>query len=199
MILEPALLKGAHVRLEPVTDGHERELRQALDCDPANWDIQYASAMGDAFVGYWKALRGSKARISFLVRSVAEPAVAGTSSYLFIDPRNRTLEIGGTWLRPEFRGTQVNPEMKLLMLEHAFAAGAERVQFTVDARNRRSRRAMLKLGAVQEGVVRRHLVTWTGHKRDSVLFSILADEWPEIRQRLLRRLGADTAEVAIEA
>jgi hypothetical protein len=74
------------------------------------------------------------------------------------------------------------------MLDRAFAAGAERVQFTVDARNARSQAAMSKLGAVKEGVLRRHLITWTGHVRDSVVFSITRDEWPQIRERLVRRV-----------
>jgi RimJ/RimL family protein N-acetyltransferase len=188
MRLEPRTLRGGHVTLEPLAGDHKEELKQVLDCDPQNWETQYGSAIGAHFEPYWDGLLHAPRRLSLLVRHSASGAVAGTSSYLFIDPMNRTLEIGGTWLRPEFRGTSVNPEMKMLMLEHAFTAGCERVQFTVDTRNSRSQNAMLKLGATKEGVIRRHLITWTGHKRDSVLFSIIADEWAGIRDQLLQRL-----------
>jgi RimJ/RimL family protein N-acetyltransferase len=187
MRLEPRTLRGDHVTLEPLAGSHKEDLKAALDCDPRNWEIQYVSAMGAHFEPYWDSLHAPR-RLTLLVRQGDGGPVAGTSSYLHIDPVNRTLEIGGTWLRPEFRGTSVNPEMKMLMLEHAFTAGCERVQFTVDSRNARSQNAMLKLGAAKEGVLRRHLITWTGHKRDSVVFSIIADEWPSIRELLLQRL-----------
>ena len=115
--------------------------------------------------------------------------MAGTSSLFDIVPEHRTLEIGYTWFRPEFRGTAVNPEAKLLMLGEAFGAGALRVQFSVNALNARSRAAVLKLGAHQEGVIRRHRVTWTGAKRDTVLFSIIDEEWPAVKAGLEARLG----------
>jgi RimJ/RimL family protein N-acetyltransferase len=105
-----------------------------------------------------------------------------------IDPQHRTLEIGYTWFRPEVRGTAINPEAKLLMLGAAFCAGARRVQFSVNAVNMLSQAAMLKLGAKQEGTLRNHRITWTGASRDTVLFSITEEEWPDVRQRLINRL-----------
>jgi RimJ/RimL family protein N-acetyltransferase len=188
MELETGAMEGAFVRLEPARPDHREVLRAALDCDPENWEIQYLSARGAWFDGYWDALLHTDRRRSFVVVSRADGAVAGTSGFLSVDAANRTLEIGGTWFRPEYRGTAVNPEVKRLMLDRAFGAGAERVQFTVDARNTRSQAAMSKLGAIREGVLRRHLVTWTGHVRDSVVFSITADEWPVVRERLVRRV-----------
>ena len=185
-------LEGEHVRLEPVGAGDpalREELRAALDCDPENWSIQLVSARGADFDDYWQAMVGMEGRIGFAVRDRASGRIAGTSSFFSIDPDNRTLEIGGTWLRPEHRGTPVNPEMKLLMLGAAFGAGALRVQFSVDSRNARSQAAVLKLGAVKEGVIRRHRITWTGHRRDTALFSILDEEWPAVRAGLLERLG----------
>lgn len=189
MILEPRLLEGAHVRLEPAVEAHRDEMGDALNCDLDAWQLQVASGMGAHFPAYWSAMVDMPDRIAFAVRDRASGRLAGTSSFLFVDPRNRTLEIGSTWFRPEYRGTAVNPEAKLLMLAAAFAAGALRVQLAVDSRNARSQAACLKLGAKQEGVLRRHKVTWTGHKRDSVLFSIIDEEWPAVKARLEQRLG----------
>jgi len=103
--------------------------------------------------------------------------VVGTTSYIHPDPANGTVMIGGTYIAPSVRGTGFNRRMKHLMIDHAFACGFWRIEFTVDMRNARSLAAMEKLGAVREGVLRRNRVTWTGHIRDTALFSILADEW----------------------
>lgn len=99
------------------------------------------------------------------------------------------MEIGGTYYRPDRRGGTVNPAAKHLLLDHAFASGAHRVRFNVDAINSRSRAAMLKLGAVQEGILRQDRVCWTGRVRDTVVFSVLAEEWPIVREGLLARLS----------
>jgi N-acetyltransferase len=98
-------------------------------------------------------------------------------------------KIGTTFLHPDVRGGPVNPETKLVMLEHAFASGAARVQFRVDTRNIRSQAAITKLGAVKEGFLRRDRLTWTGYIRDTVYFSILKPEWPEIKKDLGERLA----------
>ena len=100
------------------------------------------------------------------------------SSFLGIDDSRQTLEIGGTYYRPKFRGTGFNRRAKDIMIARAFACGVRRVEFRVDIRNRRSQAAMKKLGAVREGVLRADRITWTGHVRDTVLFAILKDEWP---------------------
>ena len=98
------------------------------------------------------------------------------------------VSIGTSFLHPSVRGGPANPEMKLLMLDHAFDCGAERAQFKVDTRNRRSQAAVAKLGAVREGVLRRD--TWTGYIRDTVVFSILDHEWPELKARLQQRVAS---------
>jgi RimJ/RimL family protein N-acetyltransferase len=98
------------------------------------------------------------------------------------------LEIGTTFLHPDVRGEVVNTESKLLMLGHAFDSGAVRVQFRVDVRNARSQAAVARLGALREGVLRRDRLTWTGHIRDTVYFSILDSEWPDVQDRLRARL-----------
>jgi RimJ/RimL family protein N-acetyltransferase len=188
-------LTGTHIRIEPITDEHREELRAALDCDAENWNIQVVSAQGPEFDRYWKMLRRAQeapaplTRMPFAVRDLASGRLAGTSSFLFVWPLQSSLEIGSTWFRPEYRGGPVNPEAKLLMLGEAFEAGARRVQFTIDARNARSQAAVLKLGATKEGMLRQQLVTWTGHLRDSAVFSILSEEWPRVRKRLVERLA----------
>jgi len=111
----------------------------------------------------------------------------GVSS-LMPDPPNRAVEIGGTYYQPDARGGPVNPECKRLMMAHAFDSGANRVGFRVDVLNARSRAAVLKLGAVQEGIIRADRVTWTGRVRDTVIFSVMAVEWPAVRDRLDARL-----------
>ena len=115
--------------------------------------------------------------------------MVGRSSYLHIRPKDGGVEIGATFLHPDVRGGPVNPEAKLLMLGHAFDSGAIRVELVTDARNLRSQRAIAKLGAVREGVLRHRTITWTGHRRDTVVFSILEAEWPAVRTGLERRLS----------
>jgi RimJ/RimL family protein N-acetyltransferase len=189
MIIEPRTLEGKHVRLEPVNEAHREAMRAALDCDPDNWSIQSVSAMGEHFDGYWQMMTETPRRITFAAYDKASGRLAGTSSLFDIDPQHRTLEIGYTWFRPEYRGTAINPEAKLLMLSEAFDAGALRVQFSVSAVNARSQAAVLKLGAKKEGVIRNHRITWNGSKRDTALFSIIAEEWDEVRERLRSRLA----------
>lgn len=116
--------------------------------------------------------------------------MVGRSCFLHIRPADRGVEIGATFLHPDVRGGAVNPEAKLLMLAHAFASGAMRVELITDARNLRSQAAIAKLGAVREGVLRAHKITWTGHRRDTVVFSIIEEEWPTVRAGLERRLNA---------
>lgn len=131
----------------------------------------------------------------FVVRDIATGAVLGSSSFLDIDPRNRAVEVGATWYAQAARGTRVNPACKLLMLTHAFESPSwgspcERVQLKCDARNERSAAAIAKLGAVREGVLRRHRVCSDGFVRDTLFFSIIRDEWPAVRERLLARLAS---------
>jgi len=187
MIL-PRILEGAHVRLEPVAAGAEAEMREVLASDPDNWKMQTLCGIGEHFGGYWRLMLETPDRLAFAVRDRGSGRIAGTSSFIQIDPKHRTVEIGYTFFRPEYRGTAVNPETKLLMLSEAFGAGALRVQFSVAAVNARSRAAVLKLGAKQEGIIRRHRITWTGDRRDTVLFSVIVDEWEEVRRGLVERL-----------
>jgi RimJ/RimL family protein N-acetyltransferase len=116
----------------------------------------------------------------------------GVSLYSTLDLPNRRVEIGNTYLHPDVRGDVVNPESKLLMFGHAFDSGIRCVQLRVDALNARSRAAVLKLGAKQDGILRQDRITWTGRTRDTVVFSILSEEWPEVRAKLVARLDKAT-------
>jgi RimJ/RimL family protein N-acetyltransferase len=182
-------LTGRHVRLEPFAPALKDEVRAALDCDPETWALLTLDGRG-AFDGWWDgALREAAAgtRVPFAVRRLADGAVVGTTSRLELRPEHRSFQIGWTFYRPDARGGAVNPECKLLLLKSGFEAEAERIEFWVDARNARSQAAVLKLGAVREGVLRRHRVTWTGWVRDTVVFSIIRDEWPAVEARLSER------------
>jgi RimJ/RimL family protein N-acetyltransferase len=192
MKLVPAVLENRFVRLEPFEERHKEPLRAACDADPDLWPTLYYNSLGGAqFEAGWNGLRTQQAaggRIPFAVVHAGE--VVGLSTFIDIQPANRAVEIGTTYYRPSARGGVVNPAAKQLLLDHAFASGAARVAFQVDAINARSRAAMTKLGAVEEGILRNHLVTWTGRTRSSAIFSILADEWLAVRAGLDARLAA---------
>lgn len=193
MNLKSKLLKGRHVRLEPLTADHREELRAAIDCDPETWEIMPVNGCGEGFGDYFTQMMRRierKESIPFVIRRIADKRVVGTTSFLNLRPLDRGVEVGATFLHPDARSGPVNPESKRLMLTHAFDAGAIRVEFMVDERNARSQAAVLKLGATQEGVLRSHKITWTGHVRDTAVFSITDYDWPAVRERLDFRLSA---------
>lgn len=184
-------LEDRFVRLEPMAPGHREAFRAACDADPDTWERLYPYPMhGPHFDVGWQTFYAAPGpeRLNFAVTQGG--VCVGASSYLRIEPHHATVEIGGTYYRPDMRGGAVNPASKRLLLGHAFACGARRVTFRVDATNARSRAAVLKLGAAQEGIMRQDMQTWTGRIRDTVLFSIVADEWPDVRARLDARLDA---------
>jgi RimJ/RimL family protein N-acetyltransferase/NTP pyrophosphatase (non-canonical NTP hydrolase) len=185
-------LQGHGVRLEPYEDALKEEVRQALDCDAPGWQLFAMSGQGGHFEAWWSLLMAHAATglwIPYAIRDLATGQVVGTSSFLNINPPRRCVEIGATFLHPGVRSGHVNPAAKRLMLAWAFDAGVRRVELLTDARNLRSQAAIAKLGAVREGVLRRERVTWTGHVRDSVLFSITDLDWPGVRERLALRTG----------
>jgi RimJ/RimL family protein N-acetyltransferase len=179
---------GRHVRLEPLADPHKEGLRLACAADEEIWEVYPWSMVGEHYDAWWtRTLTPDSGWNLFAV--ILEGAVVGVTGF----PPERAPGVvlfGGTYFRPEVRGGPANPESKRLLLEHAFAAGARRVVFNVDPVNARSRAAMRKLGATEEGVARQASVTWTGRVRDLVVFSILANEWPGVRERLDERLAA---------
>ncbi len=191
MDLRPATLVGRHARLEPFTAAHGEPLRVAAAADPDIWEIYPVSLRGDHFDAFWARVTDDQQRGVWLPFAVVvDERVAGMTSFIQPDPANAAVEIGGTYYRPDVRGGPVNPQSKRLMLAHAFEAGARRVAFRVDAVNARSRAAVRKLGAVEEGVLRQDRVTWTGRVRDTAISSILAAEWPAVRAGLDARLAA---------
>lgn len=193
MTLAVRPLENRFVRLDPFTPALEAEVRAALDCDAASWDIMVAAAYGPHFNGWWRSALAAMeqgSRIAWAVRRASDGAVVGTTSLYEIKPDYRRCEIGSTFYRPEARGAAVNPACKRLLLGHAFDAGAVRVEIITDAINPGSQAAIRKLGARDEGVLRKHKVTWKGRIRDTAQFAILDDDWPEVRTRLDVRLAA---------
>jgi N-acetyltransferase len=193
MWLAAVPLENLFVRLEPLTGTLEGEVRAALDCDPASWDVMVSAGYGPHFDGWWgSALAAMEqgTRIAWAVRRLSDGAVVGTTSLYEIKPDYRRCEIGSTFYRPEARGGPVNPSCKRLLLGHAFDSGAVRVEIITDAINPGSQAAIRKLGARDEGILRKHKITFKGRIRDTAQFAVLDDDWPEVRARLDARLAA---------
>jgi len=191
MNIEIKPLEGRYVRLEPITFAHKDGLRAALNCDEEAWEIMANNGCGDGFDGWWARMLGAKRRgerIAYAIRDLDDGRIVGTSSFLNIRRAHKGLEIGSTFIHPDVRQGPINPEAKRLMLTHAFDAGTIRVEFLIDERNSRSEAAIVKLGATKEATLRRHMVTWTGHVRDTAIFSIVDYDWPGVKQRLDFRL-----------
>ena len=170
-----AAMTGDRCRAELFCDHFREALKAACAEDNEIWQI-YANNFGpDGFDDSIALYRSTSRNRTFVLFEGEE--LAGMSSYLGIDSQRGVLEIGGTYYRPKFRGTGFNRRVKDMMLRRAFDCGFRRIEFRVDERNQRSQAAMAKLGAVREGVLRADRITWTGHVRDTVLFSILKDEW----------------------
>ena len=191
MKLEYIPLTGRFLRLQPFAPDLKEEVRSAVDCDPDTWAIMPVNPMGDGFDVYWSAASGAPPdqRMAYAIRRCSDGCVIGMSTCYTELVGQGGVSIGTSFLHPSVRGGPANPEAKLLMLEHAFGCGAVRVQFKVDTRNARSQAAVAKLGAVREGVLRRDRLTWTGYIRDTVVFSILDHEWPQVKARLQARVA----------
>jgi N-acetyltransferase len=187
-------LEGSLVVLEPLEPRHEEGLFDAAR-EPGIWRYLPVDASGSRadFRPWLEAAlaaseEGREAAFATLDAESGEPI--GSTRYLALRPEHRGLEIGWTWLAPAYWGTGANVEAKLLMLEHAFGSlGCVRVEFKTDARNVRSRAALEALPARFEGGFRKHMILPTGTYRDSAYYSIIDDEWPEVRENLERRLA----------
>jgi len=183
-------LKGRFIALEPMDKEHFAGL-VAAGRDPSIWTYMPhdVSAGAGAFLT-WLAAENSQGRmITYAVRRLADNALVGSSSYLAIAPEHAKVEIGATWYEPAAQATAVNPEAKYLLLGNAFAANFNRVELKTDAKNARSRAAMTKMEAKEEGTLRGHMWMPQGYFRDSVYFSVLASEWPAGRAKLETRLA----------
>jgi len=164
------------LRLEPLSEQHRAALKAACALDLDIWPIYSVSYDPEHFDASFDKRIAQRDSRAFAI--LLDGELVGMSAYLGIEPERGVLEIGNTYYVPRLRGTGFNRRVKDLMLRRAFGCGFRRVEFRVDSRNARSQAAMAKLGAVREGVIRAERITWTGHVRDTVLFSILADEWP---------------------
>lgn len=190
--MTPVTLEGDHVRLVPLTLDHVDAL-WAVGQDPALWTWGTASvaSRGDMerYVRSALAAQDAGTALPFATLHKESRTAVGSTRFGNADPRHRRVEIGWTWVAPPWQRTAVNTEAKLLMLRHAFGSlGCERVEFKADALNERSRRALLRLGATEEGTLRRHMTTASGRVRDTVYFSVVRDEWPRVEARLLAKL-----------
>ncbi|QEL15474.1 GNAT family N-acetyltransferase [Limnoglobus roseus] len=196
--MEVVPLTGRWARLVPLDEAHREPLRRAAG-DDRIWEHTLTRASGPGFDPWFDdalAERAAGRRVPFAVCRAADGRWVGSTSYLDLAPRHRRVEIGSTWYHPDVWATAVNPESKLLLLAHAFEAfGVNRVALVTDVLNARSQAAIAKLGAVREGVLRSHMISQGGRVRDSVMFSIVAAEWPSVRAVLRSRLEQGTGSV----
>jgi len=192
MELEPVTLEGAHVRLEPLAASHFQGLSEVA-LDPELWRLipitirtpEELKASIDAML----AAQAADTTLPFVTIERSSQRVIGATRFMNIDFANRRLEIGGTWIAKPWQRTAMNTEAKYLMLRHAFETlGCVRVELKTDALNEKSRNAILRIGAKEEGTLRRHTLTWTGRMRDTVYFSILDSEWPQVKAGLEAKL-----------
>ena len=183
--MESVTLQGKHVRLEPLGTSHIPGLAE-VGLDPELWrwtNIAVLDAAG--MQDFVAAALQAPATIPFATIEQAANRVVGSTRYMNIDTANRRLEIGTTWIAPAWQRTAINTEAKFLMLEHAFEKlDCIRVELKTDALNDKSRRAILRLGAKEEGTLRSHMICHNGRIRDTVYYSILASEWPSVKSRL---------------
>jgi len=192
----PITLTGKTVRLEPLGFNHLDALVEAGK-DPSIWTFTRNGPLNSPqrmreFIQWLLDRQGQRTDLPFVTVHLSSNQVVGMTRFMDIQPDNRAVEIGGTFITPAFQRTAVNSEAKYLMLCHAFEAwGCNRVQFKTDLRNLLSQRAIERLGAVREGVIREHIVLPDGYVRSSVYFSILAAEWPMVKDRLAKRLYYD--------
>ena len=193
MNLTPVTLGGRHVRLEPLAQTHHAALC-AIGLDPELWElIPYRVATPEDMAAYIQtALDHQAAGNALPFATVHAPSgkVIGSTRYMNIDQANRRVEIGATWIAGPWRRTAVNTEAKYLMLRHAFETfDCIRVELKTDSLNQRSRNAIRRIGATEEGTLRQHMITWSGRLRNSVYFSILDSEWPRVKQDLEQKLA----------
>jgi len=190
MHMQPITLEGQTIRLEPLAAHHAADLAevaQPILFIHHGLIPEFSVAGLEAYIHKLNARAGTVAFAQVLKET--GKAIGGTT-YMNIEEHNRGLEIGTTWLAKAVQGTMVNPEAKYLLLRHAFEdQDAIRVQLRTDSRNMQSQRAIEKLGAQKEGILRNHMVMPDGYLRHTVVYSITPDEWPAIKARLEARLG----------
>ncbi len=192
MSVPAVVLEGTHVRLEPLARTHLDALCEAgLDQALWHWTPQPVRTREEmsAYLDAALAAREQGRELPFATVERASGTLVGSTRYGNIDLANRRVEIGWTWVARPWQRSAVNTEAKLLMLRHAFEVlGCNRVELKTDALNETSRRAILRLGAKEEGTLRKHMVTASGRLRDTVYYSITNDEWPGVQTALEAKL-----------
>ena len=192
MDIRPVVLDGVYVRLEPLSLDHLRALIAiGLEPDLWRWTTQVVRTPEEMEEYVRGALAEQAAGRAVPFATVEKPSgrVAGSTRFAAIEPLHRRVEIGWTWLASPWQRTVLNTEAKYLMLRHAFERwGCVRVEFKTDVLNIRSRQALLRIGAKEEGILRSHIITATGRVRDTVYFSVTAPDWPAVRAALEAKL-----------
>ncbi len=188
MNIAPVSLEGRVVRLEPMTLDHVDALSR-VGLDPSLWALTTSRIETRAdmqqYVETALAEQAAGTSLPFVTMARATGEVVGSTRFANVVHEHARAEIGWTWIAPQWQRTAVNTEAKYLMLRHAFEhMGCRRVELKTNARNARSRAAMLRIGAIEEGTLRRHMINADGSSRDSVYFSVIAEEWPDVRARL---------------
>jgi RimJ/RimL family protein N-acetyltransferase len=192
--VEPVVLEGQEVRLEPLELRHLEGLC-AIGLAPDIWRYfpTNVEGAGDLRAYFETALRERAAGVSLPFATIAKSAgrVAGCTRFMNIERQHLRAEIGSTWIGAEWQRTRVNTEAKYLMLRHAFEVWkCNRVELKTDSLNQRSRNAILRIGAKEEGTFRNHMVVQGGRVRHTVYFSIVDSEWPEVKNSLEEKLAA---------
>ena len=190
-------LRGRLVSLHPLQQEHEADLLDAAS-DGELWNMTVSIIPGPETVAAYieSAIAGRDAGtvMPFVIVQTGTGRILGSTRFWKIDPANRKLEIGHTWLRKSVQRSGVNTEAKFLMLTHAFdVMNCVRVQFSTDEHNDASRAAILRIGATEEGIVRHERIMPDGRKRNSVRFSIIDSEWPTVRDALLHKMNRNSA------
>lgn len=192
MKIEPVILDGNYVRLEPLRFEHLDALcAVGLEKSLWIWTMNVMENAGDMRNYVEIALNDfeRKVAVPFVTIEKSSNKIVGSTRFGNIDVKNLKAEIGWTWINPEWQRTFVNSEAKLLMLTHAFEIWeCIRVEFKTDALNEKSRSAILRIGAKEEGVLRHHMITETGRYRDSVYFSVIDSEWGDVKANLQEKL-----------
>jgi RimJ/RimL family protein N-acetyltransferase len=194
MRLRPATLEGSLVCLQPLERRHFDAVLAAALSDPAIWThipypVKDRTGVERLFTRA-ERLQATESAMVLVTCAGPERQVVGSTSIVLVDPENPTVEIGGTWIVPAWQRTRVNTEAKLLQLSHCFdVLGVTRVELKTDKRNLRSQAAIKRIGATEEGTFRCHMRRADGTNRDSVYFSIIRDEWPDVRARLQSKLA----------
>jgi N-acetyltransferase len=193
---QPIALAGQHVRLEPLTLCHAPQLFAAFMIDPSVWQwlpvvLPTTCAEMEALLAADLEAQASGAKVCFTQMERASGQEIGSTTYLDISRHDRRLEIGSTWIAKPWQRTGINTEAKYLLLRHAFEdLGAVRVQLKTDKRNLQSQAAIERLGAVREGILRKHMMVRDGFIRDTVLYSITEEDWPRVKDRLQKKMAA---------